>query len=805
MPYQGRLPYTYKSPYNYTLDQGTQTVPSLAFLGDTNNGLFSPATDNVAITTNGSEKLRITDTGNVGIGTTDPSGKFHIYGGAAASQIVVSRFSGNASGVTGNVINILTSNLESGAELQAYSLSTANTTFLNSINDAVVLRSSSTTLGGFALLTASSFAPLIFATDSVERVRITPTGNVGIGTTNPIYKLDVQDGSIRARQGALAGAELGGVIGQETGFVKWAADNHHGIWFRGSVGADGIVVSAADVTTFREYGEFQFWTGGQTMGQRLTITSTGNVGIGTTNPTEKLHVYSSGAVASVNIDSSNSGSTVYYCLNGVRQYTTEYVPASNFYSIGRSGVAYDFNLKNGNVGIGTTNPEDRLDLASGFIRFKEAIGGTGTYGGIRAYNSLVPSVSATAIRFIRDVAEVGNDGAICFDTTNNERLRITSAGNVGIGTTNPGTKLDVDGAITSRLTGASGGFRLHTNSGIVAADNVVRFFTGQTYGFNFNSNATGDSTSPLMSITLAGNVGIGTTDPVRKLHLYGTQSALRFTNTDTGSWAGLEWSVANGAYAAYSGLLDSDGRYFIDVGSNGSDDLTILQGGNVGIGTTNPAQKLHVSGNLRLGTDPYIQWVSNYLRFQTTTASVPVIELRESSTGNYEPRLDFYDGDGTTRNISIDANPSMNTYFNAGNVGIGTTNPSEKLEVTGKVRIFDGGYPYIDIGITTSNYFRIIHDNPNDRLFIGKNNNASLVITGGNNVEPGADATQNLGSSTKRWANIYSADIQLSNEGSQNDVDGTWGQYTIQEGENDLFLLNRRNGKKYKFVLQEVN
>ena len=72
-------------------------------------------------------------------------------------------------------------------------------------------------------------------------------------------------------------------------------------------------------------------------------------------------------------------------------------------------------------------------------------------------------------------------------------------------------------------------------------------------------------------------------------------------------------------------------------------------------------------------------------------------------------------------------------------------------------------------------------------------------------VLPGADATQDLGSSTARWANIYSADLQLSNEGSANDVDGTWGQYTIQEGENDLFLLNRRNGKTYKFVLQEVN
>ena len=73
------------------------------------------------------------------------------------------------------------------------------------------------------------------------------------------------------------------------------------------------------------------------------------------------------------------------------------------------------------------------------------------------------------------------------------------------------------------------------------------------------------------------------------------------------------------------------------------------------------------------------------------------------------------------------------------------------------------------------------------------------------NILPDADATRNLGSSTKRWANIYSADLQLSNEGGANDVDGTWGQYTIQEGEDDLFLINRRSGKKYKFMLQEVN
>lgn len=70
---------------------------------------------------------------------------------------------------------------------------------------------------------------------------------------------------------------------------------------------------------------------------------------------------------------------------------------------------------------------------------------------------------------------------------------------------------------------------------------------------------------------------------------------------------------------------------------------------------------------------------------------------------------------------------------------------------------------------------------------------------------PGSNNTYDLGSSGVRWRNIYTNDMNLSNEGGANDVDGTWGSWTIQEGEDDLFLLNRRNGKKYKFTLQEVN
>jgi hypothetical protein len=71
-------------------------------------------------------------------------------------------------------------------------------------------------------------------------------------------------------------------------------------------------------------------------------------------------------------------------------------------------------------------------------------------------------------------------------------------------------------------------------------------------------------------------------------------------------------------------------------------------------------------------------------------------------------------------------------------------------------------------------------------------------------ITPNTDAVHNLGSPFFRWANIYSADLNLSNKGSNNDVDGTWGSFTIQEGEEDLYLINHRNGKRYKFLLQEV-
>jgi len=78
-------------------------------------------------------------------------------------------------------------------------------------------------------------------------------------------------------------------------------------------------------------------------------------------------------------------------------------------------------------------------------------------------------------------------------------------------------------------------------------------------------------------------------------------------------------------------------------------------------------------------------------------------------------------------------------------------------------------------------------------------------IDGNGHFIPGSSNNFDLGTSTDRWRNLYTNDLNLSNEGSSNDVDGTWGSYTIQEGAESLFLINKRNGKKYKFNLTEVS
>ena len=76
-------------------------------------------------------------------------------------------------------------------------------------------------------------------------------------------------------------------------------------------------------------------------------------------------------------------------------------------------------------------------------------------------------------------------------------------------------------------------------------------------------------------------------------------------------------------------------------------------------------------------------------------------------------------------------------------------------------------------------------------------------------VVPQANNTYDLGSTSNRWRNVYTQDLQLSNEAKKdeggNDVDGSWGDWTLQEGEDDVFMINNRSGKKFRIKMEEVS
>jgi len=80
-----------------------------------------------------------------------------------------------------------------------------------------------------------------------------------------------------------------------------------------------------------------------------------------------------------------------------------------------------------------------------------------------------------------------------------------------------------------------------------------------------------------------------------------------------------------------------------------------------------------------------------------------------------------------------------------------------------------------------------------------------LTLDTSGDLYPNNDNGQDLGSSSKRWANLYVGDVQFDNTNTGgNDIDGTEGSWTLQEGEEDIFFINRKNGKRFKIKMEEV-
>jgi len=239
------------------------------------------------------------------------------------------------------------------------------------------------------------------------------------------------------------------------------------------------------------------------------------------------------------------------------------------------------------------------------------------------------------------------------------------------------------------------------------------------------------------------------------------------------------------------------GHYFADDGNKirlgTSQDLEIYHNGTDSIIDNG-------TNNLEIVTQ-------NSMLFKTADAESAIICNKHGSVDLYYDNVKTFATDGNGIFVLGQEGGTANIYIYADE---GDDN-SDKFQLTA----YNGG-PFIIANRASGGVETNIECNGNGNVELYYDNSKKLEtvsagVTSYGNLEvngscyPGSNNTYNLGTSSYRWANVYTNDLHLSNEGHSNDVDGTWGNWTIQEGESDLFLKNNRSGKKYKFNLTEVS
>ena len=250
---------------------------------------------------------------------------------------------------------------------------------------------------------------------------------------------------------------------------------------------------------------------------------------------------------------------------------------------------------------------------------------------------------------------------------------------------------------------------------------------------------------------------------------------------------------------------DNGGVHIYTAGSTVATRAITIKGTSqrIGIGTDAPNAKVHIgSGNSSAvsdSTNPALQIgaAANYRFGAYTTNEGAIIANKNGDDGiAFHTKTGALDGTFGEA-VRIDAN---------GNVGFGSDNPSQpitiKRESSGQGE-FGVRFEYSNTVGPTQTSAAVLVGSDGVR-FKNYNSGRKFIFETGN-VEPESDNNQDLGASNKRWANVYSGDVHLNNTGmGGNEVDGTEGNWTMQEGADDLFLINRITGKKYKFNLTEV-
>jgi hypothetical protein len=685
---------------------GTAGAPSVS-VGTTDNGIYSPGTDQVAVATNGVGRLFVDASGNVGVGSSSVA----TYTGQTYLSV---------DHTTGGV-GIAGINLATNGNRNAYLITYPGN------SEALRIASESATL------------PITVYTNNSERLRITSAGLVGIGTSSVNALLEVNNST--------AGGEVQRIEGNYSGSGSVILTN----WRRagGSVAAalkynDDSSPLCMSIGTTTSH-EFRIRTADT---DAITIDTSQRVGIGTSTPGANLEVFGDTADVVLTSVTNNNATGANKSLNcGVGGATAFSVPpwpnsgfidsaTTNGLALGSSsstgsvrlytGTSREERLRitsAGNVGIGTTSPGAKLDVV-GNARVRGSATPTLTFNDGAIENNL--SITNSAF-----VLSVPSANPITFNTTNTERLRITSAGLVGIGTSSPDSYKDEAEQLVVAKAGNCGITVASANNGVGAlyfADGTSGSDAsrgGLYYSHIDNSMQLLADGSARVHITSAGNVGIGTTSPGNTLHLSGTNGVgIRIENTSNSISAYSTLESSGGLQANISGSgffswvtgggekvrIDNSGRLLVGTSTSVSNvyiaSSAFQQTVQVATATNSyangftalnysasgyaPVLTLGLSKNNTLGSDTaissgddlgVINFVGNDGTNFRTGAFITATCDGAVSTGDLPTRLVF----STTADGASSPTERLR-ITSAGLVGIGTTTPISKLEVDGDIR-----------------------------------------------------------------------------------------------------------------------
>jgi hypothetical protein len=630
---------------NVLAGAGLVGAPAFSTTGDTNTGIFFPAADTIAFTEGGVESMRITSDGRLGIGTASPTVPLDVAGNAR---------------LTGTNLSIVPSTTTNAA----YVLNTnSGGNFFFAIDNST---GASFGAGAYARVLYSSAAyPMVFFTNDAERMRITSAGNVGIGTSSPLGRL-----------------ALGALVSNQVLSMYDDATN----WYGFGISSNNFQMSAATgaAITFNNITR----SGGGSLTERMRIDSSGNVGIGTSSPSYRLSL----AGANVGASLAETGSTYSMVFRGNSGAPNIYdlkEPTAN-----RVAISFDTSAQtisaltagtsrllinsSGNVGIATTTPQSRLTVMGTTTPASDATGEATGVGTIRISNGSVTLASEGGLEFkiagdsngygskIQALNSAGSQ--LVFASRNatatwSEQMRITSTGNVGIGTSSPIARLNVSNGSSNLPLIVQGGnagvgndgggiaFSTSIASAITSASQAASAIRSlNSYGSESNGEEgslafytnlrTGANTYTglleRMRIDSVGRVGIGTNSPGYRLDVVAP--------TGNGNTvARFYQSVSGGNTDVYFNNVDNVGDWLVTRRSNGEGWL-YMSGSNPIVFFTNATERMRVNAGapiLCLAGGNTSATGTGIAFPATQSASADVNTLDDYEEGTWTPRLEF--------------------------------------------------------------------------------------------------------------------------------------------------------------------